>query len=101
MHPHRLAAMGQPAVSVSSLRDTESEISWQRRMREGAASNGAARGTGGEARGNGEAARGNDEASGGNDVTAGVADGTAGDAAGYPPPPPDPLQHLWITEDKE
>lgn len=51
MHPHRVAAMGQPSVSVSSLTNTESEISRRGRMRGGSGSNGAAGGVDGAAGG--------------------------------------------------
>jgi hypothetical protein len=81
MHPDRVAALGQPSVTVSSLRDTESEISYRGRMRGGAGSN---RATGG--------------ADGGADRAAGAANPSAAGAAGNggrggardPPPPSDP-----------
>jgi hypothetical protein len=72
-HPHRQLAFLSP--SVSSLRDTESEFSWNFGIiRGGAGSNGAAGGPDGGAAGGAD-----DGAAGGR--------GAAGDP---PPPPPDP-----------
>lgn len=73
VHPQRQSAINRQSLSVSSLRDTESEYSWHARIRGGA----------------GETA---DRAAGGADGrAAGGADGgAAGGAGGGPPPPPDP-----------
>lgn len=77
IHPHSLAPMGQPSVSVSSVWDTESEISWRVPIKGGAASNCGA---------------------GGAEGGAGGAGGASGDPLplGDPPPPrdPPPSDHL-------
>ena len=89
MHPQRAAAFQSPSVSI--LRDTASEYSWQGRIRGGAGSatadgapeNGAA---GDGAPENGAAGNGaaGGAAAGGNAAEGGAAGG------GGPPPPPDP-----------
>ena len=75
VHPERRRAMANPSLSVSSLRDTESDVSWRGILRGGAGSNGAAGGADGGAAG-------------------GATGGAAGDGGngntGDPPRPGDP-----------
>jgi predicted nucleic acid-binding Zn-ribbon protein len=80
MDPGRAAAFGSP--SVSSLGDMGSEYSWNRRIRGGAGSDGAADGGAADGAAGGAADR----------AAGGAVDGAAGGAAGGegPPPPPDP-----------
>jgi len=75
IHPQRAAAFHSP--SVSSLRDTASEYSWQGRIRGGAGSAAGSNAAAGNANEDGNAA-------GGNANEGGAAGG------GGPPPPPDP-----------
>ena len=81
MHPQRIAAMDQLSASVSSLRDTESEISWRSQLRGGAGSNGG--------QGSGAAGRQDGRAAGGQDGEATGGPGGNGD----PPPDPPPSDH--------
>jgi hypothetical protein len=87
MHPQRAAAFYSP--SVSSLRDTASEYSWQGRIRGGAGSGAGAAGDGAA----GDGAAGNGAAGNGAAGDGAAGDGAAGNNAaggGGPPPPPDP-----------
>jgi len=74
--------MGQMSASVSSLRDTESEISWRAQLRGGAGSNGG--------QSDGAAGQGDGAAGGQNDKAAGQGNGAAGGQGGGGTPPPDP-----------
>lgn len=86
IHPHRVAAMEQLSILVSSPRDTENEFSSRARMRGGAGFNGAAGGAGNGAAGGAD----NGAAGGANNGTAGHGAGNGGGGAAGDPLPPDP-----------